>query len=159
MDVNQDFKEMLRLLNGARARYLIVGAYAVIHHSEPRYTKDLDIWVDPDAKNAQRVWSALVKFGAPLRALKIEDLESDSLIYQIGIEPNRIDIITSISAVQFERAWKNRVRTTFGSIPIQVLSKSDLIRNKKSAGRPEDLLDAHRLGKIKNKKKKSRKKR
>jgi hypothetical protein len=93
MNGNRDFRDLLQCLNEAGARYLIVGAYAVIYHSEPRYTKDLDIWTEPTPDNAGRVWNALVQFGAPLADLTIADLTNPDVVFQMGIEPNRIDII------------------------------------------------------------------
>src|SRR5687767_1903586 len=114
MSVNSDFRDLLRELNAADARYLVIGAYAVIFHSEPRFTKDADVWVEPSRENAERVWRALTSFGAPLADLTIEDLGRPGIVYQIGVPPNRIDIVTSIEAVQFSAAWLGRVETTYG---------------------------------------------
>ena len=145
MDTNPDFRDLLRSLSDAGVRYVIVGAYAVIYHTEPRYTKDLDIWVEPTEANAGRVWKALARFGAPLKGVKVEDFTDAETVYQIGVEPNRIDIITSIDGVAFTQAWARRVRAVYGEIPTYILAKSDLIRNKRAAGRLQDLLDLKRL--------------
>ena len=97
MPANQDFKEIFRLLNAEEVEYVIVGAHAVMFYTEPRYTKDIDILVNPTAANARKAWNALAKFGAPLKNISESDFADKDLIYQVGIEPNRIDIIMSIS--------------------------------------------------------------
>lgn len=145
MDGNPDFSDLLRNLSDARARYIVVGAYAVIYHAEPRYTKDLDIWIEPTPENATRVWQALIAFGAPLRSLRPADLLSPDAVLQIGVEPNRIDILSAVDGLTFDEAWKNRVRTSYAGVPLFVLGRADLIRAKKAAGRPQDLLDVRRL--------------
>ncbi|MCK4661201.1 MAG: hypothetical protein KAV82_16900 [Phycisphaerae bacterium] len=145
MEVNQNFSDLLRTLNDAGARFLVVGAYAVAYHTEPRFTQDLDIWVEPSSENAARVWEALRKFGAPLQGVTRKDFADSELVYQIGIEPNRIDVMMGIDGVTFPTAWRNRVRTTYGGIPVHVLNKVDLLRAKRAVGRPQDLLDIERL--------------
>ena len=107
--MNPDFAALLRELSAADARFLVVGAYALAHHARPRATGDLDIWVDPTAENAARVMHALRRFGAPLSDLAESDLTSENLVYQIGVVPRRIDILTSISGVTFEQAWARRL--------------------------------------------------
>jgi hypothetical protein len=145
MDGNQDFRDLLRCLNEAGARYLIVGAYAVIFHTEPRYTKELDIWTDARPENAQRVWDALAKFGAPLADLTLDDLSNPDVVFQIGMEPNRVDILLDVQGLNFQEAWERRATGAYGDQPIFVLGYEDTIRAKKSAGREQDLLDARRL--------------
>jgi len=145
MDINPDFRDLLRNLSDAGVRYLVVGAHALIYHTEPRYTKDLDIWVEPTAANAARVWRALNRFGAPVAGVKPADFTDPNLVYQIGIEPNRIDVMMRIEGVAFETAWRRRVRTTYGDVRVCILSREDLVRAKRSAGRPQDLLDLDRL--------------
>lgn len=145
MDLNRDFAEMLSELSAAKARFLVVGAYAVAHHGEPRYTKDLDLWVDATPENAKRVWSALARFGAPLSSTRPEDFENPTVVYQIGLEPNRIDILTGIEGCSFDSAWKARVRARIGGVDVPVIGLDDLIRAKRAAGRPQDLLDLERL--------------
>ncbi len=161
MDISRDFEEMLRGLNDAKARYLVVGAYAVAFHSEPRYTKDLDIWVDPYPDNAARVWAALVKFGAPIGGLKARDFEDPKNVFQIGFPPNRIDVIMGLSGITFAEAWRSRVKSSLGGVPVFVLDREGLLRAKRAAGRPQDLLDVakilqHRPGSAHKKRKKKR---
>jgi hypothetical protein len=139
---------MFCALNDAETRYLVVGAYAVLHYGEPRYTKDLDIWVDPEPANAARAWRALAVFGAPLTELAPSDLAQKGIIFQIGVQPNRIDIITSIQGVEFADAWATRTDDTYGGVPIHLLSLDDLIRNKSLVGRPQDLIDVEQLERV-----------
>ena len=122
MAVNPDFRDLFHALSAAEASFLVVGAHAVMYFTEPRYTKDLDIWVRPDAANAVKVWGALAAFGAPLHDLTVEDLSRQGTIFQIGIAPNRIDILTSIDGVQFDEAWPRRVHSSYGDVPIALLS-------------------------------------
>ncbi len=145
MAVNPDFRDLFAALNAAGARYLVVGAYAVIHYTEPRYTKDVDLWVEPTEGNAARVLGALRAFGAPIVGLEQGDLCDPELVYQIGIEPNRIDLLTSVQGLEFADAWAQAVETTYGEVAIRLLSLDDLIRAKKATGRKQDLLDVERL--------------
>ncbi len=145
MNLTSDFSELLQSFNAAKVRYLVVGAYAVAYHSDPRFTQDFDVWVEPTAENAARVWRALEEFGAPLEGVSRADFARQEMVFQMGVEPNRIDIIMGIDGVAFPTAWRSRVSTTFGGIPVHVLSKSDLMRNKRASGRPQDLLDLQRL--------------
>ncbi len=141
MAVNLDFKELLENLNAYRVKYLLAGAHAVMHYVEPRYTKDIDIWVEPAPANAQRTWEALGSFGAPLEGVTVEDLANPDLVYQMGVAPNRIDIMMGVPGVEWATAWRNRLQAKYGGIPINIMSRSDLIRAKRTAGRPQDLLD------------------
>ncbi|MCE5328671.1 MAG: hypothetical protein LLG01_19910 [Planctomycetaceae bacterium] len=141
MAVNLDFKELLESLNAYQVRYLLAGAHAVMHYVEPRYTKDIDIWVEPTSANAQRTWEALGSFGAPLEGVTVEDLANPDLVYQMGVAPNRIDIMMGVPGVKWETAWRNRLQTRYGGICINVMSREDLMRAKRTAGRPQDLLD------------------
>lgn len=145
MESNPDFRDLFRCLNDERARYLVVGAYAVIYHTEPRYTKDLGIWVEPNRENAEWVWRALAAFGAPVDELSTADLCDPDLVYQVGMEPNRFDILMGIPGLSFEQAWKGRVSCKYAGEPIRVLGLDDTIASKRAAGRPEDLLDLSRL--------------
>ena len=105
MALNKDYEDLLHLFNTEGVRYLIVGAYAVIYYTEPRYTKDIDIWIESSSDNAQRVYQALKKFGAPLKELTLSDLTNPDLVYQIGIEPNRVDILMGMENINFTDAW------------------------------------------------------
>jgi hypothetical protein len=145
MPVNRDFKDLFSALNAADARYLVVGGYAVMHYTEPRYTKDLDVWVEPTADNAQHIMKALADFGAPIADLTIEDLCNPDLVFQVGVEPNRIDILMGVDAGPFDECWSRANQTFYGGVPIRVLALEDLIRAKEAAGRPQDRLDVERL--------------
>ena len=141
MAVNPDFRDLFAALNAAAARYLLVGGYAVAFHAAPRFTKDLDVWTEPTPANAARVAEALRAFGAPLQELSLADLGRAGLIFQIGVAPNRIDVVTSIDGVEFAEAWSGRAETTYGDQTIPVIGRAALIRNKRASGRPQDLLD------------------
>ncbi len=145
MSTNPDFKDLLSALCDAGAEFIVVGAHAVMFYTIPRYTKDLDIWVRPTPENSARVHRALVSFGAPMSDLTVSDLATPGTIFQIGIAPNRIDVLTSIEAVSFEDAWQRRGHSTYGGIPISILSREDLLVNKRAVGRKQDLLDVERL--------------
>lgn len=145
MRVNRDFSDLFSALNDAEARYLIVGGYAVAFHAEPRHTKDLDVWVEPAAGNAAAVHRALSAFGAPMSRLRIEDLSMPGIVVQVGVPPNRIDIVTSIDGVSFQQAWDGRVDSVYGRVPIRVIGRAELILNKRACARPQDLIDADRL--------------
>jgi hypothetical protein len=145
MTHHRDFEDLLSALSSARAEFLIVGAYAVMRYSEPRYTKDLDVWVGSSPENAKKVYRALGKFRAPLKNLTVADLATPGIIFQIGIEPVRIDIITEVDGLKFESAWKRRVVGKYGGAAVSFLSVPDLITNKRRVGRPQDLLDVAKL--------------
>lgn len=147
MPISQDFSDLLQCLNEKSVRYLLVGAHAVAYYSEPRYTKDIDIWVDPDPDNAKNVYEALEKFGAPLESLKIEDLTNPEMVFQIGVEPVRIDILMGIGNIEFSSAWENREETTFGDAKVYIIGINELTEAKKSSTRPKDKLDLDKLKK------------
>jgi hypothetical protein len=143
--MNQDFAEMLVALSEAGAKFMVIGAHAVAVYARPRATGDLDIWIRPTAENAERVWAALVAFGAPLHQLTREDLTSDDLVFQIGVAPNRIDILTGIGGVRFDDAWPRRSTVALQGLAVPVIGRDDLVRSKKAAGRPRDLADLAEL--------------
>ena len=138
--MSPDFKEILSTFNEHGVRYLIVGAYAVIKYAEPRYTKDLDIWVEATMDNARKVYAALQAFGAPMADLTESDFASDGF-FQMGRPPVRIDIMMTIDGVEFGDAWPNRQEGDFDGIPATFLSPDDLITNKSVSARPQDLID------------------
>jgi len=140
-----DFRELLSLFNAEKVRYLIVGGFALAHYGRPRYTKDLDIWVDRSEENARRVFLALTKFGAPVENLSYRDFIEPEVVFQVGVEPLRIDLLTDITGVQFEGAWSRREGSMYGSVPVQVIGKADYIANKRASGRPSDLRDIEAL--------------
>jgi hypothetical protein len=149
MSVNPDFRDLFAALNAAGAEFLIVGGYALAVHGAPRFTKDLDIWVRANDLNAQRVWAALEAFGAPSGDLKLADLSLPGIIFQMGVPPNRIDLITGIDGVDFEEAWNHRISSAYGDQPVMIIGFDDLIRNKEATGRPQDALDAKTLRQMK----------
>ncbi len=146
--MNRDFAEILRELSAAGADFLIVGAHALAAHGHVRATKDLDLFIRPSPENAERVWRALAAFGAPLDALTMEDLTSTGTVFQIGVDPVRIDVLTSIDGLGFEEAWQHRIVLEVGGSPLPFLSREDLITNKRASGRPQDLVDADALEKL-----------
>lgn len=139
--MNPDFAEILSELSAAGVEYIVVGAFAVAAHGNPRATGDIDIWVRPTRENAARVLQALRAFGAPLFGLSIDDLVDEQTVFQIGVAPVRIDILAGIDGVTFEDAWPRRVSAMLGSSKAPVLSLIDLAANKRAAGRPKDLVD------------------
>jgi len=141
MAESQNFKELLLLLNDCQVEYLIVGGYAVMRYSEPRFTKDLDIWVGHSADNSVRVFQALARFGAPLRqdGVTQQTFSVEQTIYQIGVQPIRVDILTSISGCGFADAWSRRLAGVMYGVPVNFISRADLIVNKRSTGRARDL--------------------
>ena len=151
--MNSDFKDLLKILLESGVRFLIVGGYAVIRYTEPRYTKDLDILISPTIENAQRTFAALKKFGAPLLNLKVEDLTVEGNFFQIGVAPNRVDIIVAIPGIDFEQAFARCEHMRINSLSVPVIARDDLIQAKLAAGRPQDLVDAGALTKAKLKKK------
>ncbi|MEW6251701.1 MAG: DUF6036 family nucleotidyltransferase [Planctomycetota bacterium] len=145
MAVSPDLTELLHGLSAAKVRFLIVGAHAVAFHAEPRYTKDIDLWVDCAPENVAQLWRALAAWGAPLDRVKPEDFEDPQTVFQIGIEPNRVDILMGLDAVQFARAWPRRVRAELGGVTVYFISRTDLIRTKRAANRAQDRLDLAKL--------------
>jgi hypothetical protein len=145
--LNEDFRDLLiELLNG-EARFLVVGAHAMAVHGVPRATGDLDIWISPEPPNAERVWAALQRFGAPVEQLgvSVEDLQTPGMVVQIGQRPRRIDLLTDLSGLDFDEAWTNRTMHSFGPRDVPFLGREDLIRNKQASGRPKDVTDLHLL--------------
>jgi len=115
MPVNPDFKDLFAALNAEGAEYLLVGGYAMAVHDAPRFTKDLDVWVNSSVSNPPRVHAALRRFGASLGELTMEDLATPGIVFQIGVQPNRIDLLTAIDGVTFEEAWPDRLESTYGA--------------------------------------------
>jgi len=146
--LNPDFRDLLAALRDAGAQFMVVGAHAMAVHGVPRATGDLDVWIARDPDNADRVLSALARFGAPLGALGIsrDDLLQDEQVVQIGVPPRRIDILTAISGVAFEEAFANLVVHEVDGLPIPFIGRDALVRNKKASGRAKDLADLEALG-------------
>jgi hypothetical protein len=143
--LNKDYRDILHALAGENAKFLLVGAYAMAAHGYLRATMDIDIWVLPSADNARAVLRALKRFGAPLHDLTEADLQRDDTIFQIGVAPRRIDIITGATSLRFDEASERSVELEMEGIQVRILSLDDLIRNKRAAGRTKDLADAEAL--------------
>ncbi|KPK04956.1 MAG: hypothetical protein AMS20_07730 [Gemmatimonas sp. SG8_28] len=146
--MNEDFLDLLRSLLTANARFLIVGAHALAVHGVPRATGDLDVWVEPSKENASRVWAALTAFGAPVTSLDITDatLAEQDVVIQIGVPPRRIDLLTSVSGLDFATAWDTRLVSTVAQLSLPFISRDALIANKRATGRLKDLADLEALG-------------
>lgn len=140
--MNQDFRDTLSALSDAGAEFLTVGAHALAAHGYPRATGNLDIWVRPTKANADRVWRAIERFGAPHRGLQPDVLCDPDVVFQIGVSPNRIDMLTSITDVDFDDAWKNRKTAVVEDLSVGILGRGQLLINKRALGRPKDLADA-----------------
>jgi hypothetical protein len=145
--MNSDFKDLLQALNDAQAEYLVVGGYAVGMHTEPRYTKDLDVWLNNSPENAPHVLEALRIFGGPTGSLTVDDLTQEDAFYQIGVEPVRVDLILTLNPLNFSECWETRAVFEIDGVPINFISIDDLIKNKEATGRPLDLVDAANLRK------------
>jgi predicted nucleotidyltransferase len=143
--LNKDYKEMLQCLLEENVKFLLVGAYAVAVHGYPRATKDIDFFVWATPANASSLMKALLKFGAPLDKISESDFSSTGVEFQIGNSPRRIDIITSASGVDFERAYLNRQVVVLEGLEVPVISLQDLIANKRASGRTQDLADVEKL--------------
>lgn len=156
MFVNSDFSDLLRIFNDNKVRYLVIGGYAVVQYAEPRYTKDLDIWISTDAKNAEAVYKALREFGAPLSDLTAKDFSEEGYFFQMGVPPIRVDVLMGIPGAQFEDCWQRHLEADFDGLKVNFISKEDLITVKRASGRPQDLIDADLLSQ-KHKKAKKKK--
>jgi len=146
--VIEDFHDILTEFVHSGARFLVVGAHALSAHGVPRATVALDLWVAPDPDNADRVCAALMAFGAPLNALGITraDFQNPDIVTQFGLPPLRIDVMTSVSGLTFEAAWRSRVEGQIEGVRIPILDRASFIRNKRASGRKKDLADLELLG-------------
>jgi len=147
MPLSKDLREFLALLNSNEVEYLVVGAFAVAYHGFPRFTADLDLLVRPSEANARRILAALDEFGFGSLRIEIVDLVSPGKVVQLGVKPNRIDILTSISGIEYDGAWNTRVQGNLEGIATQFIGRDSLIRNKESTGRAKDAGDAEELRK------------
>lgn len=143
--MNRDFVDLLRAFIDGDVRFLVVGAYALAHHGRPRATGDLDVWVEPEPENADRVMRALANFGAPLSDVTAADFARPGVVLQIGVPPGRIDVLTDLTGLQFADAWPSREPGRFGSLTVDFLGRDDFIRNKRATGRSKDLGDIEGL--------------
>ena len=147
MFVNSDFTDLLKSFNDHNIKYLVIGGYAYIHYAEPRFTKDMDLWISTDKDNAKKVYRALREFGAPLVNITETDFSEDGTYYQMGIAPVRVDIFMGVPGGNFMACWKKRIAVDFDGLLIPFISKEDLIKIKKASGRPQDLIDVDELQK------------
>ncbi len=145
--LNADFMDILLAFGAEKVEFLIVRGFAMAVHGAPRFTGDIDLWVRPDPANAERVHRALARFGAPLatHGVTASDFSLPGAVYQMGLPPRRIDVLTAIDGVAFEQAWSGKIERELGSLSLPFLGLADLIRNKRAAGRPKDLLDIELL--------------
>ena len=145
MVLNQDFKEFIQSFNEHNVRYLIIGGYAVAFHGHPRYTKDLDVWIEPDRENAAKILKALTQFGFGTLGLTQGDFLEPDQIIQLGYAPNRIDILTTLAGVDFENCYASKVITIIDNVPMNFINLENLKKNKKATGRLQDLADLENL--------------
>jgi len=145
MFVNSDLSDLLKLFNDNGVRYLVIGGYAYIQYAEPRYTKDLDLWISTDPVNAEAVYKALREFGAPLVGLTADDFAEEGYFYQMGVPPVRVDVLMGIPGLEFEPAWERRTEVDFDGLSVLFISKKDLIEAKMASGRAQDLVDVEIL--------------
>ena len=143
--LNQDYREMLSLFLEGEAEFVVVGAYALAVHGVPRATGDIDLFVNPTEQNSAKVYRCLASFGAPVRDIASEDFATPGIVFQVGVAPRRIDIITMIDGVSFDEAAEDAVQVDMEGLVVPVISKRNLIKNKESTNRPKDRLDAESL--------------
>jgi len=143
--LNEDYRDMLSEFDAAGVEYLLVGGFAVAAHGWPRATGDMDLWVRPTPDNARRVMRALERFGAPVSDVSERDFQTPDIILQIGVSPRRIDIMTSVTGVDFDEAWRMRLVTEVGGLRVNVIGKDHLIANKSLTARPKDRADVRAL--------------
>lgn len=145
--LNDDFRDVIAAMVDEGVEFLVVGAFALAFHGAPRASGDIDLYVRPTPENAHRVFRALVAFGAPLEAhgVTAEDFARAGAVYQIGLPPRRIDILTQISGLEFDEAWASRVQASVDGRAVHFLGREAFLKNKRAAGRPKDLADAARL--------------
>lgn len=145
--MSEDMRDMLEAMTRAQVEFLVVGAFAMAVHGVPRATGDIDLWVKADSANAERVMRALRDFGAPIEqhAITVADFTTAGLVYQIGLPPNRIDLLTQIDGVTFNAAWSRRASGSLFGVAVPVLGLDDLVANKRASGRPKDRVDVQLL--------------
>ena len=144
--MNPHFVEILKAFRDERVEHLVIGAHALAAHGHVRATLDIDLWVKPTVDNAGRTWRALQQFRAPLSKMKVGDFAEPQVLYQIGAPPSRIDIMTSVTGLDFDAAWPNRIMVSFGDVVAPVLGLDDIRTAKRAAGRLKDLADLEELG-------------
>ncbi len=146
-NLNDDFRDLLLAFADEGVEFVVVGAYALAFHGAPRASGDIDVFVRPSSDNAAKVYRALLRFGAPVAAAGVSsrDFEAPGMVYQLGLPPRRIDILTEISGVTFDESWAGRVSAELEGRKVCFIGRIELLRNKQAAGRPKDLADVSRL--------------
>lgn len=140
--LNKDFRDILSEFCAANVEFLLVGAYAMAAHGLPRATGDIDLWIRCSSENSARIIAALKRFGSPTANLSVADFETPGIVFQIGVAPRRVDVITTIDGIDFDTAWPDRVNAIIDGLRVNVIGKEHLLRNKLASGRPKDLADA-----------------
>jgi hypothetical protein len=143
--LNQDFKEFIQLLNSNQVKYLVIGGYAVAIHGHPRYTKDIDIWIDMSKDNTEKLMSALTEFGFGNLGLTAQDFQESDQIIQLGYPPNRIDLITTPDGIDFTTCYQTKIEIIIDNISVNFIDLENLKKNKKTSGRLQDLADLENL--------------
>ena len=146
MEIQQDFRDLLKLFNETKVEYIVVGGYALAFHGAPRYTGDIDLWIRISDENAIKIIEALHKFGFGVLGITKEDLNKKDQIIPIGYPPVRIDLMTSIDGVNWDEAYNNSTTSKYGDTNINLIAKKDFIKNKKATGIHKDLADIEALG-------------
>jgi len=150
MKVEKDYEDLLRLFNRFRVKYCIVGAFAVAFYALPRYTKDMDILIEPSKSNSKKIIKALIQFGFKGLGLKEEDFMKPNQIIQLGYEPVKVGIITSITGCEFNEVWKNRKKGRYGELLVNFIGLNELIKNKEASGRKQDEIDLVMLKRVRH---------
>ena len=145
MELGRDFRDLLELFNKNHVKYLVVGGYATSIYAVPRYTKDIDLWLEPTVENARAVLVALDEFGFGSLGLEIEDFTKPDHVVQLGYEPNRVDLLTQLQGLDFQSAFSRRNVVSLAGVNISFVSPSDLVTNKKAVGRHQDLADVEQI--------------
>ena len=151
MEISSDYEELFKILNAYGVKYLIVGAHAVMYYAAPRFTKDIDVLVPPEVNDPENIFKALKEFGAPLKGVSSKIFSDPKVIFQIGVEPIRIDILMHLKAIDSCLAWSRGKKVKYGKTTVKILSLEDLIKTKVAANRPQDRLDIRNLRKVKKK--------
>jgi len=145
MDLPKDLREFLESLNSKKVEYVVVGGYAQAYHGRPRFTGDIDVLVRPSRENGVRLKAALTQFGCAQLGLSEDDFVSEGQVIQLGVAPNRIDILTSITGCQFDEVWRTRIEAELAGVPVNMIAKAEYIKNKRATGRAQDLADLDAL--------------
>ncbi|MGC9341121.1 MAG: nucleotidyltransferase [Bacteroidales bacterium] len=150
MEIQEDFREFFALLNAHKVEFIIVGGYALAFHGAPRYTGDIDVYINPTHTNAKQIVNALKDFGFSSLDISVEDFQKEDHVIQLGLPPVRIDIITSITGVSWEQADSSKISGKYGDVPVFYISREQYLVNKRATGRAKDIADIEALGEDKD---------